>query len=66
MQIRKVTAELFHADGRTNGRTDRYDKANSLFSQFYRRAKKKKQTETRMNNKKLPSQVSNSESPGFI
>jgi hypothetical protein len=36
MQIRKVGAELFHADGRT----DRYDKANILFSQLYKRAKK--------------------------
>ena len=30
-KIRTVTAELFHADGRT----DRRDKANSRFSQFF-------------------------------
>jgi len=27
MKIRPVGAELFHADGRMNGRTDRHDKA---------------------------------------
>jgi hypothetical protein len=31
MKIRQVGAELFHADGRTDGRTDRYDGANSRF-----------------------------------
>jgi len=30
MKIRPVGAELFHADGRTEG----HDEANSLFSQF--------------------------------
>ena len=30
MKIRKLGAELFHADGRT----DRHDEANSRFSQF--------------------------------
>jgi hypothetical protein len=32
--IRPVGAELFHADGRTDGRTDKHDEANSRFSQF--------------------------------
>jgi len=27
MKIRPAGAELFHADGRMNGRTDRHDKA---------------------------------------
>jgi len=42
MEILPVGAELFHADGRTDGRTDkqiyrqkdRHDEANSRFSQF--------------------------------
>ena len=34
MNIRPVGAELFHVDGRT----DRYDEANSSFSQFWERA----------------------------
>ena len=34
IKIRPVGAELLHA----NGQTDRYDKANSRFSQFYKRA----------------------------
>ena len=38
MKVRPVAAELFHADGQT----DRYDEANSRFSQFCLRAKKKK------------------------
>ena len=32
--IRPVGAELFYADGRTDGQTDRRDEANSRFSQF--------------------------------
>jgi hypothetical protein len=36
MKIRSVGAELLHADGRT----DRYDEANSRFSQFCERASK--------------------------
>ena len=31
MKVRQVGTELLHADGRT----DRHDKANSLFSQFF-------------------------------
>ena len=34
MTIRPVTAELFHAGGRTDCRKDRYDEANCRFSQF--------------------------------
>jgi len=34
MKIRPVGAELFQGDGKTDGRTDRYDEANSRFSQF--------------------------------
>jgi hypothetical protein len=34
MKIRLLGAELFHADRRTDGRTDRHDEANSHFSQF--------------------------------
>ena len=34
MKILPVGAELFHADGRTDGRTDRHDEVNSPFSQF--------------------------------
>jgi len=38
MKIRPVGAELFHADGRTDGKKiDRYDEANSHFSQFFER-----------------------------
>ena len=33
-------AELFHADRRTNERTDRHDEANSRFLQFYEYAQK--------------------------
>jgi hypothetical protein len=43
MKIRSVGVELFRADGRTNGQTDRntdrLDEANSHFSQFCERAK---------------------------
>jgi len=35
VEIRQVSAGLFHVDGRT----DRHDAANSLFSQLYERAK---------------------------
>ena len=38
MKLRPVEAELFHADRRMDGRTDRHDGANSRFSQFYERA----------------------------
>jgi hypothetical protein len=38
MVIRPVGAELFHADGRTDGRTARHDEANSRFSQLCERA----------------------------
>jgi len=41
MKIRPVGAELFHADGRTDGRTDRqtgsHVEANSLFSKLCER-----------------------------
>jgi len=36
MKIRPVGAELFHAY--TDGKTDRYEEANSRFSQFCERA----------------------------
>jgi len=38
MKILPVGAELFHADGRTDGQT--HDEANSQFSQFYGRLQK--------------------------
>ena len=34
MKILPAEAELFHAGGRTSGRTDRHDEANSRFLQF--------------------------------
>jgi len=34
MQIRLVGAELFHAGGRTDGRTDGHDEVNIRVSQF--------------------------------
>jgi hypothetical protein len=40
MKIRQMGDELFHADGRTGGQTDRHDKANSRFLQFCERAYK--------------------------
>jgi len=40
MTMRSVGAELFHADLRTDGRTDRHDESKSCFSQFYERAEK--------------------------
>ena len=38
MKIHPVVAEVFYADGETNGRTDRYDKVNSRFSKFWESA----------------------------
>ena len=38
MKIRPVEAQLFHVEGRANGRTDRHDEANSRFSRFCERA----------------------------
>ena len=38
MKIRRVGAELFHADEQTDEQTDRYDEANSCFLQFFERA----------------------------
>jgi hypothetical protein len=35
MKIRLVGVELFHADGKTDVRTDRHDEANNRFSQFF-------------------------------
>jgi len=34
MKIHPVGAELFHVNGWTDGRTDRYDEADSRFSQL--------------------------------
>jgi len=34
MKIRPVGAELFHVDGRADGKTDRHDEATSRFSQL--------------------------------
>jgi hypothetical protein len=31
-------AELYHADGRTDGRRESHDETNSRFSQFWERA----------------------------
>ena len=42
MKMRPVGTELFHADRKTDGRTDGHDEANSRFSQFLERAQKKK------------------------
>jgi len=39
MKIRPVEAELFHADGRTDGRTDRQNEANDRLSQICERAR---------------------------
>jgi hypothetical protein len=36
MKIRPVGAELFCADLRTDGRTDKYEEASSRFSQILR------------------------------
>jgi len=40
MKIRAVEAELFHADGRTDGHTDRNDAAQSLFAILRTRLKR--------------------------
>jgi hypothetical protein len=40
MKIRPVVADLFHTDGRTDGRTDTPNEANSSFSKFCERAEK--------------------------
>jgi hypothetical protein len=34
MKILPMAAELFHADGRTDGKTGRHDEAKSRFSKF--------------------------------
>ena len=38
MKIRPVEAELFHADGQTDGQADWHDEANSRCSQLSERA----------------------------
>jgi hypothetical protein len=38
MKIRPAAAELFHADSRTDGRTDRRNEVNNCFLQFCERA----------------------------
>jgi len=48
MQIRPVGAELFQRDGRTDGRKDRHDKANSRFGKFENAPKIKKKTEEKL------------------
>ena len=40
MKIRLVGAELYLADGRTDGQTDRHNETNSRFSRFRERAQK--------------------------
>jgi len=40
VKIRPVGAELFHADRRTDGRTDTHEEVNSRFSQFFKRTYK--------------------------
>jgi hypothetical protein len=54
-----VGAELFHADGRTDGRAHRHDEANNCFSQFCESAQK-------LYWKKLHISLSNSELPTFL
>ena len=34
MKLRPMGAEFFHADGQTEGHTDRHDETNGLFSQL--------------------------------
>jgi len=46
LKIRPVEAEWIHVGGRTDGRTDRHDEANTSFSQFLRQ---------RLNSDLLPS-----------
>jgi len=41
MTVRLVGAELFHAERRTDGQTDRHDEANSHSSQFCERPYKR-------------------------
>jgi len=36
MKICPVGADLFHSEGRTDRQTDKYDGANSRYSQFLR------------------------------
>ena len=38
MKIRLVGCDLFHQDGRTGRQIDKYDEANSRFSQFCERS----------------------------
>jgi len=38
MAIRPVQAELLHVDRQTDGQTDRYDEANTRFSQYFKRS----------------------------
>ena len=38
MKIRKVEAQLVHADGGMGRQTDRYNEANDRFPQFFERA----------------------------
>jgi hypothetical protein len=40
MKIRSVGAELFHADGRTDGRTEGHDDATRRFCNFVNAPKK--------------------------
>ena len=40
MKILPVGAQLFHADGWTDGQTDKHDEANGRFLQFFERVKK--------------------------
>jgi len=40
MKIRLLGADLFHADGRTDGQTHRHDEADSCHSQSCERARK--------------------------
>ena len=40
MKIRPLGAELFHAEGQTDGQADRHDEAKSRFSKFCERAQK--------------------------
>jgi hypothetical protein len=42
MKIRPVVADLFHADGRMDRKTDGHVEVNSRFSQFGERAQKRR------------------------
>ena len=46
MKIHLVVAELFHADERRDGRTERHDEASSLFRNFAKAPKKNASTDT--------------------